>query len=215
MPTGPDLADARSPHPPRQDHVGGDRLVSEAEANGGANGGDVDDAAEPSGTDAAEDSTEGGLLQELIEGFDGTTVEITPAGQSVVRIPKESLRDVAQRAHDLGFEVCADVTAVDWFREKPIRYEVVVSLLSISRNERVRIIAAVPRDDAVVPSLVPVYPGANFAEREAYDMFGIVFEDHPDLTRILMPDDWTGHPLRKDFDTGGVPVAFKGSPKVT
>jgi NADH-quinone oxidoreductase subunit C len=75
--------------------------------------------------------------------------------------------------------------------------------------------AAVPRDDTVIPSLTPIWPGANFPEREVYDMFGITFDGHPDMTRILMPDDWQGYPLRKDFSVGSVPVQFKDSHKVT
>ena len=90
-----------------------------------------------------------------------------------------------------------------------------VNLLSVSRNRRLRILAALPEKDPAAPSLTSVYPGANFLEREAYDMFGVRFDGHPDLTRILMPDDWVGHPLRKDFAMGEVPVQFKEAPSVT
>ena len=71
-----------------------------------------------------------------------------------------------------------------------------------------------PADEPEVPSLAPIWPGANFFEREVFDMFGIEFTDHPDMTRILMPDEWIGHPLRKDYQVGAVPVQFKGAPKV-
>ncbi len=108
-----------------------------------------------------------------------------------------------------------DLTAVDYLRVRRVRFEVVVGLLSLQHNLRLRLLVPVPADDPIVPSLVPVYPGANFFERETFDMFGIIFKDHPDLTRILLPDDWVGHPLRKDFATGGVPVQFKSSPQVT
>jgi NADH:ubiquinone oxidoreductase subunit C len=80
---------------------------------------------------------------------------------------------------------------------------------------RLRMITTAGRIDPRVASLVPIWPGANFAEREAYDMFGVTFEGHPDLTRILMPDEWEGHPLRKDFGVGSVPVQFKESHQVT
>ena len=94
----------------------------------------------------------------------------------------------------------------------PERFEVVVNFLSHARNRRLRIVAQVPVTDPTVPSLTPVYPGANFPERESFDLFGITFAGHPDLTRILMPDDWTGHPLRKDDAAARVPVTFKGDP---
>jgi NADH:ubiquinone oxidoreductase subunit C len=94
----------------------------------------------------------------------------------------------------------------------PERFEVVVNFLSHARNRRIRVIAEVPAGDPTVPSLTPIYPGANFPERESYDLFGITFEGHPDLTRILMPDDWHGHPLRKDDPAARVPVTFKGDP---
>ena len=94
------------------------------------------------------------------------------------------------------------------------RFELVINLLSLSHNRRLRILVPVPEEDPVVPSLVPDYPGANFLEREVYDMFGISFTGHPDMTRILMPDDWEGHPLRRDFGVGAVPVQFKEAHQV-
>jgi NADH-quinone oxidoreductase subunit C len=93
----------------------------------------------------------------------------------------------------------------------PGRFEVVVNLLSIQRRERLRVRVQVPESDPVIPSLFDVHPGAEAHERETFDMFGIVFDGHPDLTRILMPEDWQGHPLRKDYDPGRIPVQFKGA----
>ena len=136
-------------------------------------------------------------------------------GQEVVRIERDQLLDLAQAAKEAGFEVLADVTAVDWFRSRQPRYDVVINLLSMEHRARLRMLVGVPHDDPTVPSLVRLWPGANFGEREVYDLFGITFDGHPDLTRILMPDDWEGHPLRKDYPTGTVPVQFKASPKVS
>lgn len=135
-------------------------------------------------------------------------------GDRTIRVSPSDLLSLAQAAREAGFEMCPDITAVDYLGKRPERYELAVNLLSVSRNRRVRILAAVPEDDPRVPSLVSVYPGANFLEREVFDMFGIRFEGHPDLTRILMPDDWRGHPLRKDFAVGEVPVQFKEAPQV-
>jgi NADH:ubiquinone oxidoreductase subunit C len=100
-------------------------------------------------------------------------------------------------------------------RQRPERYEIVANLLSMQHLLRLRMVTTAPREDPTVASLVPIWPGANFAEREVYDMFGVTFEGHPDLTRILMPDEWEGHPLRKDFGVGSVPVQFKESHRVT
>lgn len=136
-------------------------------------------------------------------------------GQQVAHVAREDYLAFAEAARDAGFEVCVDVTAVDWYRSRRVRYDVVANLLSHQHVLRLRVIVPVPGDDTVVASLVPVWPGANFAEREVFDMFGIEFAGHPDLTRILMPDDWDGYPLRKDFGLGAVPVQFKGSHKVT
>ena len=87
----------------------------------------------------------------------------------------------------------------------------VVNLLSLERRERVRVRVQVPHADPVVPSLFELFPGTEAPEREVYDMFGIAFDGHPDLTRILMPEDWDGHPLRKDYAVGAIPVQFKGA----
>jgi NADH-quinone oxidoreductase subunit C len=88
------------------------------------------------------------------------------------------------------------------------RYEVVANFLSHVRNRRIRVIAQLPADAPSVASISDLYPGVNFAERETYDLFGIEFTGHPDLTRILMPDDWVGHPLRRDYPVGGETVEF-------
>ena len=145
-------------------------------------------------------------------------------GQAVVYVPRESWHDVAEFLRDdQHFTQCLDVTAVDHLVDQerlvvpgvaPERFEVVANFLSHPRNRRVRTICEVPSDDPKVASIADLYPGVNFGEREAFDMFGIDFEGHPDLTRILMPDDWKGFPLRKDDAPGRVPVAFKQSSPV-
>ncbi len=152
------------------------------------------------------------LLGSIVEQFDGVQWGLS-SGQNVLFVPKALWRDVAQACKDAGFESLVDETAVDYLGKRDVRFEVVANLLSLRHNLRVRLRAQVPEDDTTVASLVPVYPGANFYEREVWDMFGITFEGHPDMTRILMPDDWEGHPLRKDYQVGTVPVQFKSSPE--
>jgi NADH-quinone oxidoreductase subunit C len=120
-----------------------------------------------------------------------------------------------------GFEMCIDVCGVDylehpdrWLPEGIVatRFEVVVNLLSLSRKQRVRVRVQAGNDAPRVDSLFALYPGTEAPEREVFDMFGILFDGHPDLTRILMPEEWEGHPLRKDFGVGRVPVQFKEGP---
>ncbi|MDA8366946.1 MAG: NADH-quinone oxidoreductase subunit C [Actinomycetota bacterium] len=122
---------------------------------------------------------------------------------------------------DDGFEMCADLCAVDYLTHPgrrlpegvaPERFEVVVNLLSLSAARRLRVRVQVPETDARVPTIFDLYPGVEAMEREAFDLFGIVFDGHPDLTRILMPEEWEGHPLRKDYGVGRVPVQFKEAP---
>jgi NADH/F420H2 dehydrogenase subunit C len=157
----------------------------------------------------------------IVEKFAGA-VAVDSFGQSVVYVDRAVFADVAQFLRDEHqFTMLVDVTAVDHLLDgariaiegvEAERFEVVANYLSHARNDRVRVICEVPANDPTVPSLVPVYLGANFPERETYDLFGITFEGHPELTRILMPDDWLGFPLRKDDPSARVPVTFKGDP---
>jgi NADH-quinone oxidoreductase subunit C len=142
-------------------------------------------------------------------------------GEEVAHPSRETYRDLARTLRDEGFEMCVDVTAVDYLVRPardlpegvtPERFEVVANLLSMAQRRRVRLRVQVPEADPSVASLFAVYPGVEAMEREVFDMFGIRFDDHPDLTRILMPEDWEGHPLRKDYPIGRVPVQFKHPP---
>ena len=154
-----------------------------------------------------------------LAGFDLPTSE--SRGQTVLHVPRERLAEIVMELRDEhGFNMCIDVTAVDYLAyESPRnlpegveaeRFEIVVSLLSMHGHERLRLRVQVPADDPVVPTLFDVHPGTEALEREVFDMFGIRFDGHPDLTRILMPEDWIGHPLRKDYAVGRIPVQFKG-----
>ena len=138
-------------------------------------------------------------------------------GQTVLHPTREQYVGVVRALLDDGYEMCVDVTAADYLLSprrnlpegiEPERFEVVVNLLSFSLRQRIRIRVQVPADDPFIESLFDLHPGTEAMEREVYDMFGISFENHPDLTRILMPEDWEGHPLRKDYDTGAIPVQF-------
>ncbi len=143
------------------------------------------------------------------------------ASDEVVFPARDHYVSLVSEYRDGGFEMCADLCAVDYLAapERPLpgsvqaeRFEVVVNLLSLSQVRRVRIRVQVPESDPTVPTLFDVYPGVEAMEREAYDLLGIVFAGHPDMTRILMPEDWEGYPLRKDYGVGRVPVQFKEAP---
>ncbi len=145
-----------------------------------------------------------------------TTSDTT--GQQVVHVARERYLEVVAEHADDGYAMCVDLTAVDYLehadRSLPDdvvaeRFEVVVNLLDLRRRRRVRLRVQVPEDDASLPTLFDLYPGTEAMEREVFDMFGVSFTGHPDLTRILMPEDWIGHPLRKDYEVGRIPVQFK------
>lgn len=143
------------------------------------------------------------------------------SGQELLFTGRSQYHELVAGLRDAGYEMLADLTAVDYLTHRgrtlpaevtPERFEVVVNLLSLSRSSRARIRVQVPEPDAALETLWDLYPGCEAMEREVYDMFGIVFHGHPDLTRILMPEDWEGYPLRKDYSVGRVPVQFKEAP---
>ena len=126
-------------------------------------------------------------------------------GETTVVVARKLLRSVAERCRDengLQFNLLSDATCVDRFPMEP-RYELNYHLVSIPLRQKVRVRVRLSSHDPVVDSLVPVWPGANWLEREIFDLFGIQFTGHPDLRRILLPDDWEGYPLRKDFPVEG------------
>ena len=110
---------------------------------------------------------------------------------------------VGQSMQRAGYNFLEDVTAVDWYPAAAPRFQVSYHLLSHSRKERIRLRVMLPDGHPTVPTITPVWPSANFYEREVFDLFGITFEAHPNLRRILMPDDWVGHPLRRDYPVEG------------
>lgn len=143
-------------------------------------------------------------------------------GEEVLHPTREQVVEVASALKAAGFVTCSDLCAVDYLSAQeprplpegisPERFEVVSNLLSIEHRRRIRLRVQVPESDPHCPTLFFVYPGTENMEREAFDLFGIAFDRHPDMTRILMPPEWEGHPLRKDYGMGRVPVQFKGAP---
>lgn len=156
------------------------------------------------------------ILAELAGSF--ATVEFTSfqpmvgPRQDTATVPRDDLLEFIQAVKDAGFETFIDLCAVDHLNRVP-RYDIVVNVLSMQHAQRLLVKVGIPGDQPSVASITPIYTGANFYEREAWDLFGIVFEGHTDLTRILLPDEWEGHPLRKNYSVGAVPVQFKGSHK--
>jgi NADH-quinone oxidoreductase subunit C len=123
-------------------------------------------------------------------------------GELTLTIAKDQIREACRVVRDAGYFGFQDVTAVDWFPAAP-RFQVSYHLCSYSLKNMVRLRVLVDEDDASVESVTSVWPGANYYEREVFDLFGIRFEGHPNLRRIMMPDDWKGHPLRKDYPVEG------------
>jgi len=142
-------------------------------------------------------------------------------GQLVLHPSRDEYAALLATLHAEGYHSIIDLCGVDYLtnfdRELPSgfdpeRFEVVVNLINHRERARLRLRVQIPESDPVLASAFALYPGTEAMERETFDMFGISFEGHPDLTRILMPEDWIGHPLRKDYDAGRIPVQFKGAP---
>ncbi|MEY4322694.1 MAG: hypothetical protein RL410_475 [Actinomycetota bacterium] len=129
-------------------------------------------------------------------------------------VRREHLLTVARALRDdaeLRYEVCVSVNGAHWPNDKGRELRANIQLLSMTHNRRLRVEVAIPDADPHLPSLTSVWPSTDWHERETYDFFGIIFDGHPALTRIQMPDDWAGHPQRKDYPLGGIPVEYKGA----
>jgi len=135
-------------------------------------------------------------------------------GEITFHIPREKVPEVMRNLRDdahLRFELCASVSGVHYPEDLGAELHVVYHLASLTHNRRLRVETSCPDSDPHVPSVVATYPAADWHERETWDMFGVIFDGHPHLTRILMPDDWVGHPQRKDYPLGGIPIEYKGT----
>ncbi len=147
-------------------------------------------------------------MQEAIERV------VVDRGELTFYVKRERLPEVAARLRNdpaLAFELCTGVSGVHYPQDAGGELHAVYHLLSITHNRRVRLEVSAPDADPHIPSLVGVYPTCNWHERETWDFFGIIFDGHPALTRIQMPDDWKGHPQRKDYPLGGIPVEYRGA----
>jgi NADH-quinone oxidoreductase subunit C len=163
------------------------------------------------GAELRNEATEAFAEDAALAALGAAELEVTPDGTAVTAwVERENYLELMGAARDAGFDTFVDLCAVDYFRRRP-RFEVVVILFALEQRRRLLVKVGVPGDDPTLDSLTSLWPGANFYEREAYDLFGIHFSGHLDLTRILLPDDWEGHPLRKDYAVGSVPVQFKGA----
>ena len=139
---------------------------------------------------------------------------VVDRGELTFFVRRERLLEVMRTLRDapgLRFEMCMGVNGVHYPHEEGRELHAVFPLLSVTHNRRVRVEVACPDADPHLPSVTSVYPSDDWHERETYDFFGIVFDGHPALTRIEMPDDWPGHPQRKDYPLGGIPVEYKGA----
>ncbi len=166
----------------------------------------------------------GGYFDEVVDSLIGALGEdqftaaieriVVFRGQLTLDVRREHLVAVAQTLRDdpaLRFELCLGVSGVHYPDETGRELHAFYPLMSITHNRRVQLEVAAPDADPHVPSLFSVYPTTDWHERETYDFFGIIFDGHPSLTRIEMPDDWVGHPQRKDYPLGGVPVEYHGA----
>nr|WP_296770436.1 NADH-quinone oxidoreductase subunit C [Rhodococcus sp. (in: high G+C Gram-positive bacteria)] len=164
--------------------------------------------------DAVADELEDSLRSAGVEFDDAIEAVIVFRGEITVHVRREHLLLVAttlRNQPELRFELCLGVNGVHYPQNEGRELHASYPLLSITHNRRIRLEVSVPDSDPHIPSLVGIYPTNDWHERETYDFFGIQFDGHPSLTRIQMPDDWVGHPQRKDYPLGGIPVEYKGA----
>jgi NADH-quinone oxidoreductase subunit C len=155
------------------------------------------------------DATELELTAQELREIDGESILETEfqRGRAVLVANPARLKGVLEHLHAKGYTFLASLHGVDYYPHEP-RLGILYELLDMDRVDRISVKARVSTDAPTLASVCDLYPGAEFPEREAYDMFGVVFEGHPDLRRILMPEDYEGHPQRRDFPIGGEPVLF-------
>jgi len=154
------------------------------------------------------------LADAIADGLGEEPRVVLHAGELTLVVRREDLTALMRLLRDderLRFELCSGVSGVHYPDQTGAELHAVYHLLSMTYNRRVRVETSAPDADPHVPSLVAIYPTLDWHERETYDMFGLIFDGHPSLTRILMPDDWPGHPQRKDYPLGGIPVDYHGA----
>jgi NADH-quinone oxidoreductase subunit C len=164
--------------------------------------------------DAVADALEAALQADGIGVVDAIERVVVEHGEITFHVRREKLVEVADKLlHDpeLRFEICTGVSGVHYPDETGRELRAVYHMLSITHNRRIRLEVSAPDADPHIPSLTEVYPANSWHERETWDFFGIIFDGHPALTRIQMPDDWRGHPQRKDYPLGGIPVEYRGT----
>jgi NADH-quinone oxidoreductase subunit C len=156
-----------------------------------------------------------GLPNALVPNYSEVITKVViHRGEITFHVAREHLPTLVRHLRDdahLRFEFCSSVSGVHYPDDVGRELHAVYHLQSMTHNRRIRLEVSAPDSDPHIPSVVPVYPTADWHERETWDMFGIIFDGHPALTRILMPDDWPGHPQRKDYPLGGIPVEYKGA----
>jgi NADH-quinone oxidoreductase subunit C len=164
--------------------------------------------------DEIADSLQQAIDAEGVSFGDAIERVVVDRGELTFYVVREHLPKVARRLRDepaLRFELCTGVSGVHYLEDPGRELHAVYHLVSITHNRRVRLDVSAPDADPHIPSIVDIYPANDWHERETWDFFGIVFDGHPALTRIEMPDDWKGHPQRKDYPLGGIPVEYRGA----
>jgi NADH-quinone oxidoreductase subunit C len=164
--------------------------------------------------DQIADELEGALEEQGLPPAEAIDKTVVDRGEVTFHIAREHLVRVARTLRDdpaLRFELCTGVSGVHYPGDKDRELHAVYHLRSITHGRLIRLEVSVPDSDPHLPSLVGVYPTNDWHERETYDFFGLVFDGHPALTRIMMPDDWPGYPQRKDYPLGGIPIEYKGA----